>query len=88
MNYEARITPPKSVWGINYRTDTLYANLPYEIIKKIYPDFRGYFSSVFIDSIVIDNKISSGTDDFYNNIHLIKDKSLEYLDYRDDYSTE
>lgn len=88
MNYEARITPPKSVWGINYRTDTLYSNLPYEIIKTIYPDFRGYFSSVFIDSIVIDNKISSGTDDFYNNIHLIKDKSLEYLDYRYDYSTE
>lgn len=76
--YENPKNSPHNRWGISYRTDTIFSNLSYKVIKSIFPDFQGYYSPFFIDTIKINNYLDSDTDEFYDSIKFVYNRFYIY----------
>lgn len=58
---------------IGETTDTLLSTLSYNIIKKLYPDFKGFYKKIKIDTILLDpnyEEVGLGVyeDNYYNHI--------------------
>lgn len=64
-------------WEISELTDTIVTNLSFDVIKKLYPKFKGKLKQVAIDTIFLNYDLSVETYDFYSDIKL-KDNELGY----------
>lgn len=58
----------KFKWEISEHTDTLVTNLDVEVIHEIFPSFKGKYSQVAIDTILLNYDLAIESYDFYTDI--------------------
>jgi len=53
---------------IGIYTDSIYSNIPQDVIKKMYPAFKGHYKHLHVKRILIDNNYSIYSRGFYTHI--------------------